>query len=61
MALLDLARQIPQSRRQELYDFASFLVEKYANEHSDERIAAFESEDEMLDFINDIGRKIYAD
>jgi hypothetical protein len=26
-----------------------------------ERIAAFESEDEMIDFINDVGRQVYAD
>jgi len=30
-ALLDIARQVPQYKRQELYDFARFLVEKYAN------------------------------
>ena len=51
-ALLDMARQIPQNKRQELYDFAHFLVEKYANTHNSERIAAFESEEEMIDFIN---------
>ena len=61
MALLDMVRKIPQSKRQELYDFAYFLVEKYSNIHSKERIAAFESEDEMIDFINDIGKQIYAD
>jgi hypothetical protein len=26
-----------------------------------ERIAAFESEDEMIDFINDVGRQVYED
>jgi hypothetical protein len=26
-----------------------------------ERIAAFESEDEMIDFINDVGSQVYAD
>jgi hypothetical protein len=60
-ALLDMARQIPQSRRQELYNFARFLVEQYANTSKEERIAAFESEDEMIDFINDVGRQVYAD
>ena len=59
--LLAMARQVPQNKRQELYDFARFLVEKYATAHSAERIAAFESEDEMIDFINDIGRQVYAD
>ncbi|MDR0494672.1 MAG: DUF2281 domain-containing protein [Treponema sp.] len=61
MALLDMVRQIPQSRRQELFDFARFLVEQYASTPQKERIAAFESEDEMIDFINDVGRQIYAD
>jgi hypothetical protein len=61
MALLDMVRKIPQHKRQELYDFAHFLVEKYTNTHSEERITAFESEDEMIDFINDIGKQVYAD
>jgi len=26
-----------------------------------ERIAAFESEDEMIDFINDVGKQVYED
>ena len=60
-ALLDIVRQVPQSRRQELYNFANFLVEKKANINNEERIAAFESEDEMVDFINDIGKQVYAD
>ena len=55
-----MARQVPQHKRQELYDFARFLVEKYTDMHGAERIAAFESEDEMIDFINDVGRQIYA-
>ena len=59
--LLDMARQVPQSKRQELYDFAYFLVTKYSNIHDEERIAPFESENEMLDFINDVGRLVYAD
>jgi hypothetical protein len=61
MALLDMARQIPQSKQQELYDFARFLVEQYANNPKKERIAAFESEEEMIDFINDVGKQVYAD
>jgi len=61
MALLDMARQIPQSRQQELYNFARFLVEQYANTSKEERITAFESEDEMIDYINDVGRQVYAD
>jgi len=60
-ALLDMARQIPQSRRQELYDFARFLVEQYANTSQKERIAAFESEDEMIDFINNVGKQVCED
>jgi hypothetical protein len=59
--LLDMARQVPQSKRQELYDFARFLVEKYADESGVERIEAFETEDEMIDFINDVGKHAYAD
>jgi hypothetical protein len=59
-ALLDMVRQVPQYKRQELYDFARFLVEKYTNTRGEERIAAFESEDEMIDFINDIGKQVYA-
>ena len=59
--LLDMARQVPQYKQQELYDFACFLVEKYADARSGERIAAFESEDEMIDFINDVGKQVYAD
>ena len=60
-ALLEMARQVPQHKRQELYDFARFLVKKYADEPGGDRIAAFESENEMLDFINDVGPRIYAD
>ena len=58
-ALLDLARQIPQTKRHELYNFARFLVEQYANTPGEERIAGFESEDEMIDFINDVGKQVY--
>ena len=59
--LLEMARQVPQSKRQELYDFAYFLVTKYASEQDEERISGFESENEMLDFINDVGKSVYAD
>ena len=58
---MDIVRHIPQHKRQELYDFAHFLAEKYTNVQSEERIAAFETEDEMIDFINDIGSQVYAD
>jgi len=61
MALLEMTRQIPQSRQQELYNFARFLVEQYADNPQKERIAAFESEDEMIDFINNVGSQVYAD
>ena len=61
MAFLDITRQIPPSKQQELYDFASFLAEKYANVQSKERIAAFESEEEMINFINEVGMQVYAD
>ena len=56
---MDMVRHIPQNKRQELYDFAHFLAEKYTNVQSEERIAAFESEDEMIDFITDIGGQVY--
>ena len=59
--LLEMARQVPQNKRQELYDFARFLVEKYTETHGIDRIEAFETEDEMIDFINDIGKHAYAD
>ena len=61
IALLDIARQIPQSKRHELYNFARFLAEQYANIPKDEHITAFESENEMIDFINDVGKVVYAD
>jgi hypothetical protein len=61
MALLDMVRHIPQNKRQELYDFAHFLAEKYTHTRSGERIAAFESEDEMIDFITGIGGQVCAD
>jgi hypothetical protein len=60
-ALLEMVRKVLLSRRQELYDFARFLVDTYGDVKSDEKIGAFESEDEMLDFINDIGGAVYAD
>ena len=60
-ALLEMARQVPQNKRQELYDFACFLVEKYADASGADRIGAFETEDEMIDFINDVGKHVYAD
>jgi hypothetical protein len=60
-ASLDMVRQVPQYKRQELYDFAYFLVEKYATASNEDRIAAFESEAEMIDFINDAGKQVYAD
>jgi hypothetical protein len=58
--LLEMVRQVPQYKRQELYDFAYFLVEKYAAAPGEDRIAAFESEAEMIDFINDVGKQVYA-
>jgi hypothetical protein len=59
--LLKIIREIPASKRQELYDFARFLSNRYSGADGRERIAAFESENEMIDFINDIGKSVYAD
>ena len=58
-ALLDMVRQIPPYKQEELYDFARFLVERHGQ--SAERIAAFESEEEMLEFIDDTGRCAFED
>jgi hypothetical protein len=59
-ALLNMIDKVPPSKRQELYDFARFLVDNYATAHDRERIESFESENEMVDFINDIGTTVYA-
>jgi hypothetical protein len=61
IALLNIIKKVPPSKTQELYDFARFLVDNYSTAQQENRIAAFESEDEMIDFINDVGRTIYAD
>jgi hypothetical protein len=60
-ALLDIVKRVPTAKRQELYDFARFLIDDHSRSRSHDRIAAFESEDEMIDFINDVGKAIYAD
>ena len=54
-----MVRQIPPYKQEELYDFARFLVERHGQ--SAERIAAFESEEEMLEFIDDTGRCAFED
>jgi hypothetical protein len=60
-ALLKIIHEVPSSKRQELYDFARFLANNYSGMDGRERIAAFESENEMIDFIDDIGKHVYAD
>jgi len=60
-ALLNMVKRVPPSKKQELYVFARFLVDNYAAAQSGNRIAAFESEDEMIDFINDVGKVVYVD
>jgi hypothetical protein len=58
-ALLNMIKKVPRAKQQELYDFARFLADNYsAPQHG---IAPFESEDEVLDFINDVGKAIYVD
>jgi hypothetical protein len=59
--LLKIIHEIPASKRQELYDFTRFLADNYSSADGRERIAAFESENEMIDFINDIGKSVYVD
>jgi hypothetical protein len=59
VALLEMVRRVPAAKRQELYDFARFLVETYAEDRGG--IEPFGSEDEMIAFIADVGQSVYAD
>jgi hypothetical protein len=62
--LLDIVKRLPPDKAQELYDFALFLAQSVAagdDAVATDRIAAFESETEMVDYINDVGRYAYAD
>jgi hypothetical protein len=59
MALLDMIERVPVSKRQELYDFAHFLADRYSAPAKSNRIEAFETEDEMVGFINDVGKTVY--
>ena len=60
--LLEIIRKLPPQKVQEVYDFASFLAQISNDDISDrpEAIEGFSSEDEMLSFINDIGKTVYA-
>jgi hypothetical protein len=63
-ALLDIVKRLPPDKAQELYDFALFLAQSVAagdGAVATDKIAAFESETEMVDYINDVGRYAYAD
>jgi hypothetical protein len=62
-ALLELVKRLPPTKAQELYDFARFLAQSCpATEasNSTEKLEGFNSEDEMIDYINDVGRLVYA-
>jgi hypothetical protein len=58
--LLEIIRRLPPEKAQEIYDFASFLDQTYPAAATPNKLEGFGSEDEMLDYINDIGRKVYA-
>jgi hypothetical protein len=61
--LLEVIKELPPDKVQEVYDFARFLAQSRSNDAADNshgRIAAFESEDEMLDFVNYVGKSVYA-
>ncbi|MDR0501207.1 MAG: DUF2281 domain-containing protein [Coriobacteriales bacterium] len=60
-ALLEIIRRLPPEKAQEIYDFATFLYNAYRVELPEsEKIDGFASEDEMISYINDIGRIVYA-
>jgi hypothetical protein len=62
--LLEIVRQLPPDKVQELYDFACFLAQSCPDSESLSHsgvIEGFVSEDEMIDYINDIGKLVYAD
>jgi hypothetical protein len=62
-ALLELVKRLPPTKAQELYDFARFLAQSCPAaevSYSTDKLEGFNSEDEMVDYINDVGRLIYA-
>jgi len=62
--LMEVVKRLPPNKVQEVYDFARFLAEPQAAPKpstDNGRIAGFESEGEMIDYINDIGKLVYAD
>ena len=63
-ALLEIIKRLPSEKAQEVYDFALFLddVNRRSNQLSKEgRLEGFSSENEMVDFIDEVGQFIYAD
>jgi hypothetical protein len=63
-ALLEIVRRLPPGKAQELYDFARFLAQSCPDPETPstaETIEGFASEDEMINYINDIGKLVYAD
>ncbi|MCL1798243.1 MAG: DUF2281 domain-containing protein [Eggerthellaceae bacterium] len=62
--LLEVVRQLPPNKAQEVYDFALFLSSaagRSIQRAPNKRIEGFSSEAEMLDYANDIGKIVYAD
>ena len=61
---MEIIKRLPEAKAQEVYDFALFLddINKRSNQVSSaERLEGFSSEDEMIDYINDVGRLVYED
>ena len=62
--LLEIVKRLPPNKAQEVYDFALFLDEtsRGANQKAqDHLLEGFVSEDEMISYINDVGRLVFAD
>jgi len=62
--LLEVVKRLPPNKAQEVYDFALFLDvsnRKSSQVSPNTRLESFVSEDEMIDYIKDVGRLIYAD
>jgi hypothetical protein len=58
---IEVPREVPLGRT--ILTFTPVADLRPDDQRSDntEHIAAFESEDEMIDFINDVGKQVYAD
>jgi hypothetical protein len=65
--LLEIINQVPPHKMQTLCDFARYLAFSSPNNNHDvpqneikPKLTGFESETEMLDYINDVGKAVYA-